>query len=561
MKCKFLAAVLITTLVPSIGLAQAAQDSEGAPPAVAPQPEAAAPVPSVNPNVEEVCNDRKDNDNDSLIDCADSDCKAAPNCKPGRGGENNNARCSDWVDNDGDGNVDCDDANCEGPGVTVCKGNWVGPVEGTGTGRTKGVSSEEEETPELGADQTVEDLIGKGGDADGERNNVLCGDGIDNDRDGKTDCADFGCRFDPSVTVCRGNPGMRFSVVAFATSDYNIKSYRDGDKTLDTRISRFQLRTFGPIPLIDNSFYLISTRWEKTPRLTFAMFQLPIGSHGHTLNINSGGGGLSLSAVTGAGKHMIDEPAYYMTSAFQGGNGAAVELAGPVGDGLGQYRAYIAGGGGRFTGNVGGAYYTYDNKTYTYSVGALFQLNILGTYSQWDPMRLYVPVPATFAVLVGGKYDQRASETFPAAHVEAIYRSGRLVATAEAYMKWASAKTRHGSDDVDFKYSPWAYNVQAGFLVIKKRLMIAADYGVFTAKIDDISIGGGPPVPVDKSSLKDSDLRRQLNEDQFRIAAHIYIKRNIGMLSLVYKQRRVEDTEGDGWLKENVAKVEAQYRF
>jgi len=542
------------------------KDDPGAATAPAKAPDAAAPKsPEAAKSadgypIEEVCNDRKDNDNDSLIDCADHDCEKAPNCKPGQGEENSNARCSDWVDNDGDGNIDCDDANCEGPGITACKGSWVGPLEGTGT-RSKGPAGGTDEVPELGEGQSVEDLIGKGGDADGERNNVLCADGIDNDRDGKVDCADFGCRFDPAVTVCRGNPGMRFSVVAAGAQQYYMESYRPQyDETMETRISRVQLRSFGPIPLIDNSFFLISTRWEKTPRLTFAMFQVPIGSGGHTININSGGGGLSLGPIVGFGKHMLDDQAYYAVSAFQGGNGAAVELQGPVGDGVGFYRAYIAGGGGRFTGNVGGRYFTYDNTSYTYSVGGLFQWNVMGNYSQWDRMRLYVPAPATLALLFGAKYDQRASETFPAGHFEGVLRAGRFVARAEAYMKWATAKTRHKSDDVEFTYAPWAWNLQAGYLIIKKRLMIAADYGVFTAEMGDVKIGD-KSVTINKGDLKDSDLRKQLNEDMFRAAAHIFVKRNIGVLTLVYRQRRLEKVDADGWNVERSVKLEGQYRF
>lgn len=562
MRGMLLAAVMATAFIATAASGQQPPADGGsptaAPEAVDKEAEAApAPVQPATYPTEQNCNDRLDNDKDGVIDCADDDCKAAPNCKPGQGPENTNEKCSDWVDNDGDGNVDCDDANCEGPAVTVCKGSWKGPPVG---GDAAGAAAQGmEDVPELGEGQTIEDLIGKGGDKDGERNNVLCADGIDNDKDGRTDCADFGCRFDPSVNVCRGNPGMRFSIVAEVAHLYNIKNYRPTAPKMDTRVERLQLRSFGPIPMIDNSFYLISTRWEKTPRLTFAMFQLPLGG-GHMLNVNSGGGGLSLAAVSGAGKSLLDEPAYYMTSAFQGGNGAAIEASGPVVSGLLAYRAYAAGGAGRFTGNVGGRYFTYDNTNYAWSVGGLMQLNVLGTFSQWDAARLYVPVPSTVAFILGGKYDQRASERFPAAHVEAIVRTGRFVAIAEGYMKWSHAKTRHNSEDVEFDYAPWAWNLSAGYLVWKKRLLLAADYGVFTADIADVKIGGKPTV-INKSKLKDSDLRRQLNEDQLRFAAHVYVQRNIGMASAIYKMRRVENPESDNPNVEQLVKVEFQYRF
>lgn len=548
--------------------ADAAAPVEEAPtqpgPAVA-EPAPATPTAAAAPAAyarEENCTDRVDNDNDGVVDCGDSDCEAAPNCKPGQGQENSNTLCSDWVDNDGDGHVDCDDSNCQGAAVTVCQGSWRGALE-TGGGAASMVDGGED-VPELGEGQTVEDLIGTGSDKDGERNDHVCADGLDNDGDGRIDCADFGCRFDPSVSVCRGNPGMRFSVVGGMAQFYNIRDYRNGDGTMDTRFTRLQLRTFGPIPLIDNSFFFISSRWEKTPRLTFAMFQVPLAGN-HKINLNSGGGGLSLGPIVGFGKHLLDEPAFYVTSAFQGGNGAAAEIQGPLLAGALEYRAYLAGGAGRFTGNVGGRYFTYDNTNYTWSVGGLVQWNIIGVYSQWDVMRLYTPAPATLAVLVGAKFDQRASEQFPAAHIESVLRLGRVVARAEGYMKWAHAKTLHGASEVDFKYAPWAWNVQLGYLLWSKRLMLAADYGVFTADISDID---GDQIVV--TNLKDSDLRRQLNEDQVRACAHVYVQRNIGIVSLCYKSRRVENPAKTGKCSgkdnqptdcEQIVKMEAQYRF
>ena len=61
----------------------------------------------------------------------------------------------------------------------------------------------------------IEDLIGSGKDKDGERNDVLCSDGFDNDGDGMVDCADYGCRFDPDVTICQG-------VLTFAFRSWDI---------------------------------------------------------------------------------------------------------------------------------------------------------------------------------------------------------------------------------------------------------------------------------------------------------------------------------------------------
>ena len=72
-------------------------------------------------------------------------------------------------------------------------------------------------------------------------------------------------------------------------------------------------------------------------------------------------------------KQLLLDPPYYVYSAFEQGNGAAMELGGPMpflNPGLMRYRVFFGGGSGRFAGNVGGRYFTYDNTNYTYSVGA-----------------------------------------------------------------------------------------------------------------------------------------------------------------------------------------------
>lgn len=87
---------------------------------------------SLTPPKPEICNDRKDNDHDGLIDCQDPDCSTFPACIE---------VCDDGVDNDQDGRTDCADADCAG--FPAC--------------------------------QEAEH----------------CNDGIDNDNDGKIDCDDI----------------------------------------------------------------------------------------------------------------------------------------------------------------------------------------------------------------------------------------------------------------------------------------------------------------------------------------------------------------------------------
>ena len=46
------------------------------------------------------CANGKDDDGDSMMDCADADCADQDVCKPDGQPENTNERCSDWIDND-----------------------------------------------------------------------------------------------------------------------------------------------------------------------------------------------------------------------------------------------------------------------------------------------------------------------------------------------------------------------------------------------------------------------------------------------------------------------------
>lgn len=499
------------------------------------------PVPEPAPRKERVCTDGKDDDGDLVYDCGDADCKDDPACKPDGQPEFDDARCSDWVDNDSDGHVDCDDFDCDG--VDVCKGSWDiaarppsgagGSGSGSGGTGTGGGSSTVSDGSSLGLKegQTPDDLIGVGPDADGERNNYLCSDGIDNDGDGNIDCADLGCRLDTAVTVCQGDSDFRFSVVArmAATAVFtnDTEQTRNGDfERFDTEISSIQMRVLGQMPFIQNSFFLLSMRAERTPRMTFAVFQVPIGKEGHYVNVNSGSGGLSLELVRSVHKRLLADPAFYVYNAFEQGNGAAVEFGGPM-DKRGKflYRAFVAGGSGRFNGNIGGRFFPDDNRNYTYSVGTQAWMNLVGYYSRWDSPFLYTPVPTTLALAVGAKYDQRAQERYPAVNIQAIFRWRRLIWTAETYAK----------RELNFKNYQIAYNTQVGVLPWKKRLLLAADIGHYlTTEFED------PPAEIG------NDLQRQLREFQYRIATHVYLWRNIFFATLIWRDRRVEPNERRG---------------
>ncbi|MEC8023443.1 MAG: hypothetical protein VX223_05875, partial [Myxococcota bacterium] len=363
-----------------------------------------------SPPTETNCTNGLDDDGDGLPDCGDADCAQTDACKPDGQPENTNVKCSDWKDNDGDGYVDCADEDCNAPNVSACKGSWTGSNNkkpAPGGGQSSSENTVADEFPELKDGQSVEDLIGKGSDNDGERNDYLCADGVDNDGDGRIDCADFGCRFDPTVTVCRGNPGMRFSIVANVGYEHQFpQSFPDQptprrSAVNDVRFTRLQLRSFGPMPLMQDSFYLISMRAEKTPRLTFAMFQIPIAK-GHFMNINSGAGGLNNAGVLSTAKNLLLEPPFYLFNAFDQGYGATITFDGPLDPGkIVLYRAYVAGGAGIFNGNVGGRFFDNDNTNFTYGAGLSFQFNIVGGWSRWDTQFLYTSVPLATALTVG----------------------------------------------------------------------------------------------------------------------------------------------------------------
>ncbi|MCA9603136.1 MAG: hypothetical protein KC417_13980 [Myxococcales bacterium] len=492
---------------------------------------------------ETVCDDKQDNDGDSMTDCADADCFDFPTCQEGGSEERSNERCSDWIDNDGDGLVDCDDSECNGPGITVCSGSADGKRGGAlGAGGGAGSPEQDFNLPELQEGMTVDDLIGAYGDKDGERSDELCSDGIDNDGDGRTDCQDFGCRFDTSVSVCAPSPEFRFSIVAGMGA---IVDMSDLDNvTGDARFTRVQARALGPIPLIDNSFFLLSMRLERTPRLTFAMFQVPIGHTGHYFQVNSGGGNLSSGLIISLAKQPLLEAPFYLFNAFEQGNGAVAEVGGPItSNNTLRYRAFVAGGSGVSSGNVGGRFFRNDDRNFNYAFGAQLAMNLIGYYDRFDTRYLYTPVPTTLGLQVGAKYDQRSRERYPAGNVLLAFRSGPVIATAETYAKYVW----------DYEAYQIAWNAMAGVLLWEKNLFLAADVGSYKAsEFKKLPVGGF-----------DSELRRPLDEFQFRTALHWYYWRNIGVLTLLYKHDVIEknpDNPTDPRINREIH-LETQFRF
>lgn len=442
------------------------------------------------PAHEGVCNDHVDEDLDSMVDCADNDCKNSADCRPDGKPENTPERCSDHIDNDNDGFMDCDEQECQLGRMKVCNGSWKGDLEGNGLGKG-----------------------GNGGNGGG--NAVLNPDGPTDPEEGGD-----GKAVNPDVESADsadgvGFVGIRFGVVASVFQSIAVNDSNYEAPVLDTTIPLLQLRAFGSLPLLEDSFFLINIRGERSPRLTFAMFQFPIGG-GHSINFNSGGGTLSNQLIISTAKQPLLEPAFYMTSAFEQGNGASVEVNGPIVTGLLRYRAYLAGGAGFGTGNVGGRRFTFDQTNYTYSAGAQLQYTPIGHWSRFDTPYMYTPAPATVALSLGGKYEQRVQERFPAVNTSLIARYGHFEIFAENYTKY----------ELNFESWQTAYTVMAGVLLWPETFFFAADFGGFYA-----SDFGKPP------EVLGTELRRLINEQQFRTALHWYFWRNNGVMSLRYTNR------------------------
>lgn len=127
---------------------------------------------SINPGATEICDDATDNDCNGLIDLEDPACGVPPTC----------------TDSDGDGYsaeggdcgaADCNDADAAiNPGACDIKADGI-DQDCSGKDRLKGKACPGGASPE-----------GKG---------KTCKDGIDNDLDGATDCADTDCA---SAKVC-----------------------------------------------------------------------------------------------------------------------------------------------------------------------------------------------------------------------------------------------------------------------------------------------------------------------------------------------------------------------
>ncbi|MBR4986054.1 MAG: hypothetical protein IKY83_09985 [Proteobacteria bacterium] len=134
-------------------------------------------------NTLEACSDGIDNDGDGYADCNDYSCnglgtskdstatpEAIAYCSVAEEKENTDATCSDKRDNDLDGLIDCDDPNCSN--IAYCQDAGLEPPV------------RPEHFDQLDPTQRAAILA---------QEQLVCTDGIDNNKNGKADCDEYQC--------------------------------------------------------------------------------------------------------------------------------------------------------------------------------------------------------------------------------------------------------------------------------------------------------------------------------------------------------------------------------
>jgi len=443
-------------------------------------------VPALAQDRETDCRDGADNDNDTVFDCGDSDCAGESHCIPDGKPEQGPERCTDWIDNDKDGLIDCEDQECMN--TKSCKGSWKGDLEGDGG-----------------------DAGGGGGDREG-------GDGEKGTKSGSEVEA-------PDSTDGVGFVGIRFGVVAAARQLFTTTNLNDPavyESRLDTRFDTMQLRAFGALPLLEDSFFLLSIQASQSPRVTFAMFQFPLGG-GHYVALNTGGSTLSAQPLVSAAKRPLLDIPNYLRNPFDQFLDAGAEVNGPIVLSVLRYRLFVGGGSGLF-GNFGGRRFEDATINPTYSAGGQLNLTALGLYSRFDSPFLYRPVPLALAFSLGGKFEQRERERFPAAHAMAVFRYGIFEAQFESYNK----------AELNFGALQTANYLQLGVLLWPEWFFLAADVGHFySSDFGELTKQTSIPIAGDLAVIP-NQLRRATNQIQARTALHWYFWRQNGVMTARY---------------------------
>lgn len=502
------------------------------------------------PTTERVCDDGQDQDGDGNVDCADADCFSAANCQAGGSDERTDRACSDWIDNDGDGASDCDDADCQADTVRVCRGSWPQSAPGGGGTTTVGASGMDD-LPELPEGATsAEDLVGQNGDLEGERNDAACSDGIDNDGDGRVDCADYGCRFDPDVSICQTQPGLRFSVVGGVGGGIQLNFAQNGQYANNQPSAGFtllQLRALGPIPFINNSFFLIQMRADVQLRVNFILFRVPINNNGYYLALNSGSGLLTTAFVVSAANYPLLNPPYYMSNIVEPGNGFSLELGGPLADTTSplNFRLFAAAGSGEGTGNVGGRFYRSDDRNFSWSGGGQLLLDVIGRTDRFDSLFVYTPNPHSLQFTAGARFDQRPNERMMLWQAGFFWRYTHFLIRGDYFGRYV----------LDYNALNHTFNVSASVLLVPRILMFAADIGGVYRSQGYQNLPTGERTPNGVTYVPE--------QTTWRAGLTWFFFRRTGILSLVYGEtyRENDPTNPLRYPVERTVNLESRFRF
>jgi hypothetical protein len=152
---------------------------------------------------DQACADGLDNDCDGLLDCGESSCRAVYGCTcMTRVPENDTpATCVDDADNDCDRQVDCDDVDCRS------SPNCCQPTAGQASRETSCTDGKNNDCDADGADCADPDCrltTGTGGTA--AETGAACLNAVDDDCDGFVDCKDEDCR--GTLECCVQTPGQ-----------------------------------------------------------------------------------------------------------------------------------------------------------------------------------------------------------------------------------------------------------------------------------------------------------------------------------------------------------------
>jgi hypothetical protein len=184
------------------------------------------------------CANGADDDDDTKVDCDDTDCNTLP-CGEGcvcLGGEKAEGNCANGANDDGDGQQDCADTDCNlkscGAGC-VCINNQQG--EGDCANTTDDDGDGTPGTPRTDCQDT--DCNDKAcGDGcvcrAGGKAEDMCDDGLDNDGDGtvqapRTDCQDTDCNSKSCGVGCLCEASARKEVLCSDTLDNDGDTLRD----------------------------------------------------------------------------------------------------------------------------------------------------------------------------------------------------------------------------------------------------------------------------------------------------------------------------------------------